>query len=137
MTPDGLESIPSSFKGNAPATETSLSELRESVGIDLPDDYLSFLRVHDGGEGFFGDSYLMLWRAGELIELNRAYEISVYAPGLFAFGSDGGGEAFAFDFRSKPPALVSVPFVGMDLGLTRQIASDFRSFLRALVERSE
>lgn len=56
----------------------------------------------------------------------------VYAPGLFLFGSDGGGEAFAFDLRSNPPPVVSVPFVGMDLSLVEFVAVDFGAFLEVL-----
>ncbi len=83
----------------------------------------------DGGEGFVGNAYLILWRAGELTEMNRAYQVTDYAPGLFLFGSDGGGEALAFDTRSEAKPIVSVPFVGMELKLARLVASNFKALL--------
>lgn len=120
------------FNGNLPADEAAIRELEVAAGIRLPSEYVAFLRQHDGGEGFVGHAYLILWRLKELVELNKAYEIETYVPGLFAFGSDGGGEAFAFDLRATPPAVVAVPFVGLDLSLARPIAADFDSFLLAL-----
>jgi hypothetical protein len=47
----------------------------------------------NGGEGSVGDTYVILWRIEELIEMSKAYDVAEYAPGLFLFGSDGGGEA--------------------------------------------
>jgi len=64
--------------------------------------------------------------------MNRSYQITEYAPGLLLFGSDGGGEAFAFDIRSGEESIVSVPFVGMDLHLARPVARDFQTFLQVL-----
>ena len=75
-----------------PADECVVSELSSILGVDLPSDYLRFLRNHNGGEGFIGDNYLVLWKAEELADFNREYEVEKYAPGIFLFGSDGGGE---------------------------------------------
>ena len=66
--------------------------------------------------------------------MNKAYEVAEYAPGLLLFGSDGGGEAFAFDTRSATKPIVSVPFVGMELTVTRRLASNFTEFLEELFE---
>ena len=66
--------------------------------------------------------------------MNKAYQIADYAPGLFLFGSDGGGEAFAFDIRTEAKPIVSVPFVGMELELIQPFGSTFRAFLETLFE---
>jgi hypothetical protein len=83
-------------------------------------------------EGFVGNAYLILWRVGELLEMNKAYQVAQYAPGLFLFGSDGGCEAFAFKARSDAKTIVSVPFVGMELRLARPLGSNFKAFLEEL-----
>ncbi len=83
-------------------------------GIDfvLPEDYLAFMRSCNGGEGPVGaDAYISFWKADEILELNEAYEVNEYADGYFIFGSDGGGEAYAFN--KKTGEIVSFPFVGM------------------------
>jgi hypothetical protein len=58
----------------------------------------------NGGEGFIGENYLRAWPVEDLIQSNKDYRVDEAAPGLFLFGSSGGGEAFAFDTRSAPPA---------------------------------
>ena len=52
-------------------------------------------------------------------------------------GSTGGGEAYAFDYRT--PARVEVcqvPFVGMELKSVAAIAPSFSEFLRTLARES-
>jgi SMI1 / KNR4 family (SUKH-1) len=123
------------FNGNPPADAISTQRFQTEAGFRLPGDYANFLRGRDGGEGFIGDTYLILWRVGELLEFNKDYQVAEYAPGLFLFGTDGGGEAFAFDTRSEAKPIVSVPFVGMDLKSIRTIAPNFESFLDNLSRR--
>jgi hypothetical protein len=121
------------FNGNPPVTSLALSNFATKSGFTLPQGYIRFIQCFNGGEGFIGpNSYVMIWRLEELLEFNTAYQVSDYAPGLFLFGSDGGGEAFAFDMRSDFKPILSVPFVGMDLSLVRVIAPDFDKFLEAL-----
>jgi hypothetical protein len=79
-----------------------------------PEDYADFMAEQDGGEGFVGEAYVVLWAAAELVDLNRDFGLAEFAPDLIAFGSDGGGECFAFDRRGTPPVIVMVPFVGLD-----------------------
>jgi len=79
-----------------------------------------------------GDAYLILWRVGELLELNKAYHVAEYAPGLFLFGTNGGGEAYAFDTRSDAKPIVCVPFIGMDLKAVHTVAPNFEAFVAKL-----
>jgi hypothetical protein len=120
------------FNGNPPSGAPAIRQFEIESGVRLPDDYAQFLQQVNGGEGFVGNAYVILWRVEELLEMNRAYQVAEYAPGLFLFGSDGGGEAFAFDIRSDAKPIVSVPFVGMDLNLARPVARDFKTFLEEL-----
>jgi hypothetical protein len=87
----------------------------------------------NGGEGFMGENeYLRLWRVEELAEMDAGYEVAEVEPDLFLFGTNGGGEAFAFDTRSTPFSLVAVPFIVIDLCDAIPIATDFRTFLEVL-----
>ena len=109
---------------NAGVTEETLRDAEVALGRPLPRDYVRFLREHNGGEGFIGDNYLILWKAEELSTFNREYEVNQYAAGLLLFGSNGGGEGYGFDTRSPDMTIVRVPFIGMDLRYATPIAAD-------------
>jgi hypothetical protein len=126
------ERLLTKFNSNAPADARSVHQFETESGFKLPEDYVQFLQQTDGGEGFVGDAYLILWRVGELLEMNEGYQVAEYAPGLFLFGSDGGGDAFAFDMRADSTPIVCVPFVGMALEFVRPVAPDFHAFLKEL-----
>jgi hypothetical protein len=119
----------------AGATEQALGECQDTLGIKLPSEYVQFVKKSNGTEGFVGeDSYLMMWPVEELPAMNVSYEVQEYAPGLLLFGSDGGGEAYAFDLREERQPIVRVPFVGLSLDDVIPVADTFSGFLKALAE---
>lgn len=119
---------------NEAASEEAIRAAATSVGVGLPTDYAQFLREHNGGEGFIGDNYLILWKAEELIPFNREYEVEQYAPGILLFGSNGGGEGYGFDSRAATMLIVRVPFIGMDLRYAIVVASDFTDLFTQLAK---
>lgn len=132
MTTSHTDLLLAKFNGNPPAEAQAILRLEAESGLDLPVEYKEFLLQQNGGEGFIGSAYAMLWRAEELLGINKSYHVHEYAPGLLLFGSDGGGEAFAFDTRSTAKPIVSVPFVGMALNEARPVALGFSEFLETL-----
>jgi hypothetical protein len=110
---------------NPPADPVVVEGLSSSLGAALPNDYLDFLRQHNGGEGFIGDDYFIFWKAEELADFNREYGIEQYAPGILLFGSDGGGEGYGFDTQSAALPVVRVPFIGMERRYATPVAKDF------------
>ena len=54
---------------------------------------------------------------------------------MFLIGSDGGGEAYAFDVSRREPTVFQDPFIGMSTD-ARAIASWFDSFMAAPHSRS-
>ena len=120
------------FSKNSGTTPEALVEASSALGRELPSDYVGFLRFTNGGEGMIGDTYVILWKAEELAELNDSYGVDEYAPGLLLIGSDGGGDAFAYDTRTTPWPIVRVPFVGMDLQSVEIVGPSFAGFLEAL-----
>ncbi|HEX4351174.1 MAG TPA: SMI1/KNR4 family protein [Verrucomicrobiae bacterium] len=121
------------WKPAAPATDVAIANLINKVGFELPSDYLDFLRFSNGGCGDIPVQSLCfhsLWAAEELLEFNRDYEVAKYCAGFFGIGSNGGGEMFAFDMRSKKPwPVVTIPFIGMEADAAWHVASNFRSFV--------
>lgn len=97
--------------------------------VILPADYLQFLRTQNGGEGTLEDGYIILWKSEELIPFNLKYEVKQHAPGVFLFGSNGGGEGYGFDSLAEMK-VVQVPFVGMDRRHIEVLAPTFTDFFR-------
>ena len=79
----------------AGVTELLISESERDLELKLPDDYLAFLKTSNGGEGFVGNNYVMLWKIDELSSMNRSYETEVNAPGLLLLGQTAGGRHMA------------------------------------------
>ena len=125
--------VPPLFEETA-ATPTGnrVQRLEMEAGLKLAIEYKEFLRQQNGGEGFIGSAYVILWRVEDLLAMDESYQVHEYAPGLFLFGSDGGGEVFAFDTRTEAKSIVSVPFIGMGLNEARPVASNFNEFLKVL-----
>ena len=117
------------FDLNPPAGCDQLLSVETHFLCRLPGQYRAFMMKHDGGEGFIGKQYLILWRTCEIVEFNIEYEVSIYAPGLLLFGSSGGGEAFAFDLRDASLVIVMVPFIGMCLNDAIPLAKSFDEFI--------
>lgn len=121
---------------NPPVQREVLSSVQEIVGVIFPSEYVECVEMSNGAEGQVGNnSYLVLWRVGDIPALNAGYTVEEFAPGLLIFGSDGGNTAFAFDMRTKAMPIVEVPFIGMNLEEARMIASTFTGFLEYLYNK--
>jgi len=112
-----------------------IAESEAQLGLKLPDEYVSFLRVTNGGEGCIGkNEYAIFWKVEELASLNRAYKVQEYAPGFLIFGSNGGGEAYGFDTRTEGWPIVRLPVVVMSWTEARPMGESFAAFLKLLYE---
>ena len=129
-----VENLPSTFSKEPAATVESIARLKETSPVPLPEDYLEFLSYSNGGAGSVGEEYFILWRAEEITRNNEEYEVNVYAPDLFFFGSDGGGNGYV---RSHPYDIVDVPFIGMSLEYTTKIANNFTELLNVENKRGQ
>jgi hypothetical protein len=127
-----FEKVLAEFNGKEGANAESIKAAGDALNVRLPSDYVAFLSKFDGGEGMIGEAYVMFWGTGDLPEMNAAYQVAEYAPGLLLIGSDGGGEALAFDMRKTSWPVVRVPFVGMDLSCVEPLAPSFNVFLKGL-----
>jgi hypothetical protein len=120
-------------KQNPGASDALIAESEDQLGLKLPVEYVGFLKVTNGGDGFVGEKeYVIFWGVEELASLNRSYEVQDYAPGFLIFGSNGGGEAYGFDTRSEGWPIVRITFVGMDWSEARPMGESFSAFLKHL-----
>ncbi|HYA40391.1 MAG TPA: SMI1/KNR4 family protein [Syntrophobacteraceae bacterium] len=130
MTQLRIERLLDGFHCNPPASDSMVKAFGLRSGLQLPPDYIDFLKIANGGEGFIGKRlYLILWKIEDVLSFNVAYKVDDYVPGLILIGSDGGGEAFGFDKTMSPWPMVRVPLIGMDRSLIQVIALNFVSFL--------
>lgn len=103
------------------------------VGAIPHQDYLSFIREHNGCDGPVGrEGYLALWPLEKVVSATERYQVAEFAPGLLLFGSDGGNEAFAFDRQDPRWPVVSVPLVGLSRKDMWFVAPTFSEFIRLL-----
>jgi hypothetical protein len=120
------------IESNPPATAEAVSEAEAALGRPLPSHYRRFLSEADGCEGTIGNGYIALWRVNDLAELNAAYAVDEFAPGLLLVGSDGGDTAYALDLKREASPVVSVPFVPMDYHLVEDIGATISDLLAAI-----
>ncbi|HDS3804125.1 TPA: SMI1/KNR4 family protein [Stenotrophomonas maltophilia] len=120
---------------NGPAAASAVDGLSTRVGFALPESYIEFFKAHDGGEGFIGDGYIIFWRVEEVVDFNREYEAGTYAPGIFLFASNGGGEGYGFDTSDVAMPVVRVPFIGMDRQHAILVARDIPDLFAQLAEQ--
>jgi hypothetical protein len=114
-----------------PASSDVIQSLLSASGLDLPEEYLAFLQLNNGGEGDLGiePGWFQLWPAEYVIESNK----QAWLPGFFGFGSNGGGELLAFDTREQPPWKVyMIPFGTLEEADSILVAESFAAFTRAM-----
>lgn len=116
------------------ASDATITGSEKQLGVEFPPEYVEYLRLTNGGEGFIGREYVILWSVEDLASMNLSYEVQKYTPGLLIFGSNGGGEAYGFDTRTPKWRIVQVPFIGMDWGYARPVGESFTAFLGHLEE---
>jgi hypothetical protein len=120
------------FNLEKPASSEAIVTFERAAGFALPVEYARFLAMSNGGFGEIGDHYLQFWPVEELLKWNEGYKVAEFAPGLFLFGSDGGGEAFAFDRKQPGLPVVMVPFIPLDRREAVELAPTFDAFLEKL-----
>lgn len=127
----------SHFKGNwhslPPAPETEIEELKNSVKIELPQEFLDLLRFSNGGEGNIALPPLIfkLDAIQEIINLQNDEFYREEFPDCFFFGGNGGLEIIAFDLRKKPYSVVMIdPISGEESAI--EIAPNITEFIKAI-----
>src|SRR5207237_7024202 len=89
----------------APATESQLAALAESIAVVLPSELRELLLESDGITADFGSG--IVWPLGEIRRHNREFRENadfseLYMPfdHLLFFGEDGDGDQFAFAIQA-------------------------------------
>lgn len=122
-----LEKLTHNFETFSPATPSAIENAEMVFNLKLPADYKAFLQFTNGLEGETTSSYLVLWSAEELVNLNQAYNVTEFVPNVIIFGSDGAEDAFGFETTNM--TIVKFPFVGMGHIPNKEISTTFSDFL--------
>ena len=130
-----LEKLANSFDTVSPATASAIETVEKFFNLKLPVDYKEFLQFSNGLEGETADSYLVLWTAEELIELNRAYNVKEFVSNIIIIGSDGAENAFAFDTIDM--SIVRLPFIGMGHIASEKFSNTFAGFLSSQIKEKK
>lgn len=94
-----------------PRTRDEALALFSELRVRPPADYQEFLSVTDGATGPIGSQgWVDLWGIDDIRETNRTFRAANLVDDLVLFGSDGGGDALAFDTGSGGCVIVRVPF---------------------------
>jgi hypothetical protein len=112
------------------ASSQFLDDLMLQLGRRLPSDYLTFMLVTNGAEGKVGSSYVIIWPVEEVLQLNKSYGVSEFAPNLVLFGSDGGTKGYGFDTGSPDFEIVGVDLILTDV--TERMGSSLLEFFERL-----
>jgi len=123
------------WRRELPAKTGTIQTLLLESRFALPEDYLRFLKLSNGGEGELGvePGWFVLWLAETVIENNDGYEVHKWIPGFFGFGSNGGGELLAFDTRTAQPwKIYMIPFIPMEETEAILVAESFADFIKVI-----
>src|ERR1700760_3447408 len=81
------------------ASLLEIMDAEDKLHLSLPTDYKQLLSFTNGAAGILGSEEMPLFSLQEVNDVNVKFrELS---EGLIIFGSDGAGEAYAFDTLNK------------------------------------
>ncbi len=124
---------------NGPRPSTSeVDEFLANMPSAMPIGYVNFIRDHGAVQvdvPGLGSEFVGLWELGQVLELHQAYGLDQFAPGLFAFGTDGSGALWVFDLRDPAAVTVGdVPAIGLSTEEYRPLCASFEDFVSRLAE---
>ncbi|MEX3745737.1 MULTISPECIES: SMI1/KNR4 family protein [Lysinibacillus] len=100
----------------SPATERQIKELMDFSTIEVPADYIEFIKVATEVEiNVKNEMYIRIWGPADSIEMNEAYYIQKYIPNSLAIGDDEGGNALIYLEGKRGFGLYMVGFGNLNI----------------------
>ena len=128
-----LMNFVASVTANPGISQAELDQAMHEITHQLPLEYQDLLRAMNGGEGFIGDSLFRLFSLQQVVQIHKKFAAKEYAADMLIIGSDGGGEAFALDYRQEDVTLIQIPFIPMDMKFVRTFNVSLTEFLVARI----
>lgn len=126
MIPDLLRELQLSKR----PSDQEITELMAKIDFEIDVNYLSFIKTHNGGDGFVNDSFLQLWSIKDLILLNPYCEANIdngYSNSIFFIGSNGSDTGYGI--KKETGSFIDVPFIDMSDAEARDCGRNFLEFL--------
>lgn len=107
------------------------NEIKQINNVVLPKQYLEFMKMHNGGQGDIGETWLELFTLEDLQEINDDYCIEDFLPDHIIIGSNGNGELYGIDSDGvyfNVPAIMDeddVTVLGDDINLLPDKINNF------------
>lgn len=96
----------------------------------LPDEYISFINQASEVEISINDmSFIRIWGAEGVIEMNDAYHVQKYIPGGIAIGDDEGGSIIFYAVGKSGYGLYKTGFGDLDINDSEYISDSLVSLL--------
>jgi hypothetical protein len=115
-------------------TLNALAYLQEDFAVTLPQDYIEFMLESDGFEGSIGKSeYIVIWPLYYIVPGNKVGYNGQFIEGLVYFGSNGGGEGYAFDARDGRMSVIMRPWIGLAFEDAVPCGNTFSEFIERLI----
>lgn len=106
--------------------------ITEVNGIKLSDDYIDFMREHNGGEGPIGNNnYGRFYKLEELEGINNEYEVQKNWPGYIAIG---GIDSNLWAYNPEKKEYCQIDLYGDDEEAYYTVSSSFEDFLKKMDE---
>lgn len=129
---------------DGPASRDLIAEAERHLGRTFPTDLVELYERHGGLDGSITDDpvdeesggILILYPVAELAEVNAGYDFPGPTEDFVLIGTDGGGEAYALDFREEPPSYVVVPFIGRDYEVALFAGRSLTEFFTSVARNS-
>jgi hypothetical protein len=98
-----------------PSSEKAITSLQAFSEINVPTDYLDFIRqVTEVELQVSKQMYIRIWGAAGCLELNEAYHIQKYIPNSLAIGDNEGGSALVYLTGTNGFGLYIIGFGDLD-----------------------
>jgi hypothetical protein len=113
------------------ASAKTISDVGHRLRFAFPSDYVEFMYLSNGAEGWVGESYVALRPIEDLVAWCEGYRAVNPELDLVPFGTNGAGEVFAFAL-SAGSAIVEADAVVMRLDEALFCGHTFIEFLRTV-----
>lgn len=133
---DNLNRFLEKFQINNDGTKESIDKLQREIDFELPLDYLQFMNHTNGGEGEIGEnSWLLLYRANELVEVNKDYKVLMdQIPDYFLIGKDAADTGYAVHKKNSKFHAFGL-MSDFDKDSIENCGNSFLDFLKYLFEK--